>query len=88
MALYDLKMFCTECGEFHVLGVRVTVDASFETRSVSEVYQGMDLPPEVYSVRKRRIHCPVTDRWVTQYNTDRILLVATQLTQERDWPPS
>ena len=76
MALFDLKMFCGECGECHALGARISLDASFEIRSVSEVYEGLDMPPEVDSVRNRRFQCPVTDRWVTQYNTDRILLVA------------
>jgi hypothetical protein len=78
MALYDLKMFCNACGEFHALGKKVSLDESFPMRSVSIAYKDTEIPPEIALAKTLRIQCPITDRWVTQPNTDRILLVASQ----------
>ena len=78
MALYDLKMFCNACGEFHPLGKKITLDESFPVRSVSIVYKDSELPPEIALAKTRHVQCPITDRWVNQPNNDRILLVASQ----------
>lgn len=77
MALYDLKMFCNACGEFHPLGGKITLDETFPMRSVSIVYKDAEIPPEITLAKTRHVQCPVTDRWVTQPNNDRILLVAS-----------
>jgi hypothetical protein len=78
MALYDLKMFCNACGEFHALGKTISLDESFPVRSASIAFKNTDIPLEIVLAKSRRIQCPITDRWVTQPNADRILLVASQ----------
>jgi hypothetical protein len=78
MALYDLKMFCAACGEFHSLGKKITLEESFPVRSVSIVYNDTEIPPEIAAIKTRHVQCPITDKWVSQPNSDRILFVASQ----------
>ena len=45
---YDLYMHCDECGGSHDVLVRVSLEKSFETSLVSDVYDG-EIPIEFYA---------------------------------------
>ena len=40
MPEYDLYLLCAECGSFHQVPIPVSLEESFETRLVRDVYDG------------------------------------------------
>jgi len=71
---YDLHILCPDCDAFHDALVRVTLDATFEVRRVSDIYQG-NMPLQFYQA-VAQIHCCATDKLVNQENPDMMVLVA------------
>jgi hypothetical protein len=74
MPQYDLHILCSNCGAFHDALDRVTLDATFDVRRVSDVYQG-NVRPQFYQAIAQ-IHCSTTDKPVKQDNPDMMVLVA------------
>jgi len=48
MPQYDLHVLCSECGKFHDVLLRLSLDQSFEVRNVRDLYDG-EIPPEFYA---------------------------------------
>lgn len=74
MPEYDLYFVCAECGSFHDVLMRVSLEQAFEIRLVSDVYGG-EIPPEFY-VAICDHKCPTTGRVLRQQHPGRMLLIA------------
>ena len=74
MPEYDLCILCSQCGSFHDVLVRVSLEESFELRLVSDVY-GDAVPSE--SCEAICDHeCPTTGRALGRQDPGEMLLVA------------
>ena len=50
MATYKVLVFCNDCVDVHEMGVRLFLDAGHaDKQSIGDVYNGKELPPEVYA---------------------------------------
>ena len=58
--------------------VRITLDDSFDVRSLSDVYQDGNVPPEFYTVTSQRIICAKTGKSFTQEDPSKLILVAVR----------
>jgi hypothetical protein len=56
--------------------VRITLNDSFDVRSISDVYHGGNVPPEFYTVTSQRIICAKTGGSFTQPDSSKLVLVA------------
>jgi hypothetical protein len=74
MPQYDLHVLCLECGNFHDMLLRVSLDESFEVRNLSDVYDGK-VPPEFYAAIAGQ-SCPKTKRLLSCQSPDQMVLVA------------
>jgi hypothetical protein len=74
MPQYDLHVLCPECGNFHDVLLRVSLEESFEVRNLSDIYGGK-VPPEFYAATAGQ-RCPTDRKLISQRNTDQMVLVA------------
>jgi hypothetical protein len=74
MPQYDLYILCPNCGAFHDALTRTTLDATFDVRRVSDVYQG-NVPLQFYQAIAQ-IHCSTTAKTVKREDPDMMVLVA------------
>jgi hypothetical protein len=74
MPEYDLCILCSQCGSFHDVLVRVSLEESFELRLVSDVY-GAAFPPHFREAICDH-ECPTTGRALGQQDPGEMLLVA------------
>jgi hypothetical protein len=83
MPQYDLHVLCPQCGGFHDALARVTLDATFDVRRVSDVYQG-NIPLQFYQAISQ-IRCSTTDKPVKREDPDMMVLVAVGRSGSRDF---
>jgi hypothetical protein len=74
MPQYDLHVLCLECGNFHDMLLRVSLEETFEVRNLSDIYNGK-VPPEFYAAIAGQ-NCPKTRRLLSNQNPDQMVLVA------------
>ena len=74
MPEYDLCILCSQCGSFHDVLMRVSLEESFELRLVSDVY-GAAFPPHFRAAICAH-ECPTTGRPLEQQDPGEMLLVA------------
>jgi hypothetical protein len=73
MSEYDLFLLCSECGSFHDVLVRVSLEESFEICLVSDVYDG-EIPLEFYSA-SRNLKCSTTGKVLRPQDPGEMVLV-------------
>ena len=73
MLQYDLYVLCPECGDFHDMLLRISLEESFEVRRLSDVYGGK-VPPEFHAAVSEQT-CPTTGELIKQRNPDQMVLV-------------
>ncbi len=73
MPQYDLHVLCSECGKFHDVLLRLSLEQSFEVRNVRDLYNGA-VPPEFYAAIAEQ-ECPVTRKPFRKPNPDLMVLV-------------
>lgn len=69
---YDLYVMCPHCKGFHDAFARVSLDATFDVRRVSDVY-GHDVPTHFYQAVSS-LRCDKTNTPVNQNNPDAMVL--------------
>jgi hypothetical protein len=74
MPQYDLQILCSECGNFHDMLLRVSLEESFEVRNLNDIYNDR-IPPEFYVAIAGQM-CPTTKNLISKQNPDRLVLVA------------
>jgi len=74
MPQYDLQILCSECGNFHDMLLRVSLEESFEVRNLSDIYNGK-VPPEFYAAITGQT-CPTTEKPISKQNPEHLVLVA------------
>jgi hypothetical protein len=74
MPQYDLHILCSECGNFHDMLLRVSLEESFDVRNLSDIYNG-NVPPEFHATITGQT-CPTTKKLISKQNLDRLVLVA------------
>jgi len=82
MPQYDLHVLCPECGNFHDVLLRVSLEESFEVRNLSDIYGGK-VPPEFYAAIAGQT-CPTDRKLISQRNTDQMVLVAVGRSLPKD----
>jgi len=76
MAMYDVFVFCNECGKVHPMGIGIGLDLGPEERqSVGEFYSGKALPPEVANLVNNWTRCPETGKMFRQKDNNQVFLV-------------
>ena len=77
MALYDVYVFCNNCGQVHPMTIRISLDdGPAEKDSIGNVYAGKDLPQNVAALTNNYVLCPKTNKWFVQRDNNQVFLVA------------
>jgi hypothetical protein len=77
MAMYEVQMFCSECGQTHPMGISVELDDGPANRaSIGDTYAGKELPPEILDLQSLITRCPNTGKKFTQQDNNQVFLVA------------
>jgi hypothetical protein len=76
MAKYQVHMFCNECGQTHPFPIGFEmVDGPPTKAAVGDVYDGIELPPQLATMVNNSLQCPVTGRLTTQKDNNQVFLV-------------
>lgn len=76
MAVYSVYYYCSECGYEHPLGISVILsDGPKAKASLSEVYDGRELPADIATVVGLRTSCLSNGKLTSQEDLDRLYLV-------------
>jgi hypothetical protein len=66
MAEYDIFVVCNACGDFHPMGICVSLeDGPAAKQSIADVYTGKELPPSLAALKDKRVYCP--KNWKTVF---------------------
>jgi hypothetical protein len=76
MKKYEIHSVCDACGEMHPTRFHVELeDGPDETKSVEEIWEGKEPPPQVKAVLQNQFQCPTTNTFIKQEEPDQIFLV-------------
>lgn len=73
---YLMHVFCNECGEPHSAQIAIERDELLSpTQSVGDIYDGVEVPPEIVMMLGNRFQCPNTGRFYEQRDNHQVFLV-------------
>jgi len=74
--MYDVYVFCNECGKVHPMGIKIGLDLGpVDKQSVGDTYRGKELPPEVANLIKNWTRCSETGKMFRQKDNNQVFLV-------------
>ena len=80
MAEYGIFVVCNACGDFHPMGICVSLeDGPAAKQSIADMYTGKDLPPNIAALKDKRVYCQKTGRQYAQRDNKKVFLVAIGL---------
>ncbi len=76
MANYQVYAFCTNCNDIHYTGVDIELeDGPAQKQSVSDLFEGKELPSEVADLANNRFICPTTQEMRLQEDNDQVFVI-------------
>lgn len=76
MTKYAVHFFCDECSQVHPLGIAINLnDGPASKTSLSDTYDGKELPPQIATLINNSTMCPVTKKMTSQKNNNQVFLV-------------
>jgi hypothetical protein len=80
MAEYNISALCNACGDLHPMGICVSLeDGPASKQSITDLYMGIDVPPNLGALRDKRVYCPKTGRQYSQKDNKKVFLVPVGL---------
>jgi hypothetical protein len=80
MPRYDIYVFCEQCQSEHPMGMVFRIeDGPVTKQSLSAVYEGKPLPPQVIAIEAHKTLCPKTGKSFTQKDHEQIFLVPSSM---------
>jgi hypothetical protein len=76
MPAYEIYFRCDDCKREHPIHLRIHLDDGPDRKeSVAEFFRGRSMPPQVTTIRGRKVFCLKTGRTFKLENDDQIFLV-------------
>ncbi len=76
MAMYEIHVFCNECGQTHSMEMAITLnDGPADRASIGNTYAGKELPFEILELSENETLCPKTGNFFTQQDNNQVFLV-------------
>jgi hypothetical protein len=78
MSRYMIHVYCDDCSDTHSMGVSlVLADGPPEKTSISTVYAGRAVPPNLGIMLRNAVKCPKTGRIFQQTDNNKIYIGPT-----------
>ena len=75
MAIYDVYVFCDQCGQPHSVHVKLTLaDDALDKTRLADLYAEKPLPPEIVFMQTNKYRCPHTKQLFPADDIDNAVL--------------
>ena len=77
MAIYDVYVFCDQCGQPHSVHVKLTLaDDTLDKTLLGDLYAEKPLPPEIVFMQTNKYRCPHTKQLFCANDLNGVVLFA------------
>ena len=77
MAIYDVYVFCDQCGQPHSVHVKLTLDdGGLDKTRLADLYAEKLLPPEIVFMQTNKYRCPHTKQLFPADDIDKAVIFA------------
>jgi len=78
MPLYDVYVYCDQCGQPHSVHVQLTLDDdNLNKARLTDVFPGDELPPAIVFMQSNNYRCPHTKQLFPASDIEKAILIAS-----------
>lgn len=77
MPIYDVYVFCDQCGQPHSVHVKLDLNEGLDKTQLADQYIGQPLPAEIVFMQSNKYRCPHTKQLFPATDIDQAVLFAS-----------